>query len=183
MDLRSLRERPFDLLKALESRARAIVTGQTPSSSAARDWIGVAFRLGGENFLAPRTEVREVLNYPGGLTRVPGAKPWINGLANIRGQLLPIIDLRAYLGSGMTVPGRLTRVLAINHREIPAGLMVDEVFGFRRFTEAEYVEELPPTIIRCDKYLTGAYRRGHESWPVFSLRLLVESPSFQQAAA
>ena len=34
------------------------------------------------------------------LTRVPGAKSWIKGLANVRGQLLPVIDLRQFLGSG-----------------------------------------------------------------------------------
>ena len=41
----------------------------------------------------------------------------------------------------------------------------------------------PPTIVRCDRYLAGAFRRGTESWPVFSLRSLLESAEFLQAAA
>jgi chemotaxis signal transduction protein len=67
------------------------------------------------------------------MTRVPGAKLWIKGIANVRGQLLPIIDLRQFLGSGTTPVNRNTRILVVNHREIPAGLIVDEVLGFRRF--------------------------------------------------
>ncbi len=79
--------------------------------------------------------MREVLNYPGQLTRVPGAKSWIKGLANVRGALLPVIDLRQYLGSGATPLTRNTRLLVVNHRDVPAGLMVDEVLGFRRFID------------------------------------------------
>jgi twitching motility protein PilI len=71
----------------------------------------------------------------------------------------------------------------VNHREIPAGLMVDEVLGFRRFAEAEFNAEAPPTVIRCDSYLAGAFRRAGEVWPVLSLKNLVESQSFLQAAS
>jgi twitching motility protein PilI len=107
----------------------------------------------------------------------------VKGLANIRGQLLPMLDLRQFLGSGATTAGRNTRIVVVNHREIPAGLMVDEVLGFRRFSESEFNAEPPPTAIRCDSYLAGAFRRGGEVWPVLSLKSLVESQSFLQAAS
>jgi twitching motility protein PilI len=139
--------------------------------------------MGGETFLVAREETREVLGYPASVTRIPGAKSWVKGLANVRGQLLPMLDLRQFLGSGATTAGRNTRVVVVNHREIPAGLMVDEVLGFRRFAEAEFNVEPPPTVIRCDSYLAGAFRRGGEVWPVLSLKTLVESPSFLQAAS
>jgi twitching motility protein PilI len=38
-------------------------------------------------------------------------------------------------------------------------------------------------VIRCDVYLAGAFRRGGEVWPVLSLKSLVESQSFLQAAS
>jgi twitching motility protein PilI len=113
---------------------------------------------------------------------VPGAKPWVKGIANVRGQLLPILDLRQYLGSGVTPNSRNVRVIVVNHREVPAGLVVDEVLGFRRFSESEFAGDAPPTVVRCERYLAGAFRRGPEQWPVLSLRQLVESPSFQEAA-
>jgi twitching motility protein PilI len=142
----------------------------------------VAFRVSSENFLVAREETREVLGFPAVITRVPGAKAWIRGLANVRGQLLPVVDLRAFLGGGVTTIGRGARVLVANHREVPAGLLVDEVQGFRRFADGEFSATLPPTIVRCERYLAGAFRRGAESWPVFSLRTLLESAEFLQAA-
>jgi twitching motility protein PilI len=93
------------------------------------------------------------------------------------------VDLRAFLGGGVTGTGRSARVLVANHREAPAGLLVDEVLGFRRFADAEFSSVPPPTLARCDRYLAGAFRRGAESWPVFSLRTLLESNEFHQAAA
>ena len=180
--LRSLRDRPFELLKALEKRSRAVTPGNVAEISPDREWVGVAFRMGGETFLAAREETREVLGYPAAVTRIPGAKSWVKGLANVRGQLLPMLDLRQFLGSGATAAGRNTRIVVVNHREIPAGLMVDEVLGFRRFAEAEFNAETPPTVIRCDSYLAGAFRRGGEVWPVLSLKSLVESQSFLQVA-
>jgi len=183
ISLRSLRDRPFELLKELEKRSRAVTAGNVPEAAAGQEWVGVAFRMGGETFLVAREETREVLGYPAVVTRIPGAKNWVRGLANVRGQLLPMLDLRQFLGSGATASGRNTRVIVVNHREIPAGLMVDEVLGFRRFAENEFNAEAPPTVIRCDSYLAGAFRRGGEVWPVLSLKSLVESQSFLQAAS
>ncbi len=169
------------MLLELERRARAAALGARESANE-QAWIGVAFRMGGETFLVARDEAREVMGVPSPVTRVPGAREWIRGLANVRGQLLPVIDLKQYLGSGETQPTRNTRVIVVNHREIPAGLLVDEVLGFRRFNEAEFNAESPPTMIRCERYLAGSFRRGSEGWPVFSLRKLVESPAFLQGA-
>jgi twitching motility protein PilI len=183
LSLRSLRDRPFELLKELEKRSRTVNTGNVPEAASGREWVGVAFRMGGETFLVAREETREVLGHPAVITRIPGAKNWVKGLANVRGQLLPMLDLRQFLGSGATTPQRNTRVVVVNHREIPAGLLVDEVLGFRRFAESEFNPEAPPTVIRCDVYLAGAFRRGGEVWPVLSLRSLVESQSFLQAAS
>jgi twitching motility protein PilI len=182
-NLRNLRDRPFELLKELEKRSRSIVNGTAREAPTGAEWVGVAFRMGGETFLVAREETREVLGYPAAVTRVPGTKSWVKGLANVRGQLLPMLDLRQFLGSGMTTPGRNTRIIVVNHREIPAGLMVDEVLGFRRFAEREFNAEPPPTVIRCDAYLAGAFRRGGELWPVLSLKSLVESQNFLQAAS
>jgi twitching motility protein PilI len=182
-ELRSLRDRPYELLRELDRRARAAAQGKPEASASGAEWVGIAFRLGGEAFLLAREETREVMSYPAAVTRVPGAKAWVRGLSNLRGQLLPVIDLRAFLGSGASSITRASRVLVANHREIPAGLLVDEVMGFRRFYESEFSTELPPTLLRCERYLAGAFKRGAEVWPVFSVRTLLESQSFLQAAA
>jgi twitching motility protein PilI len=181
--LRALRDRPFELLKELEKRSRSVAAANVTETDAGQEWVGVAFRMGGETFLVAREETREVLGYPAVVTRIPGAKSWVKGLANVRGALMPMLDLRQFLGSGATTSGRNTRIVVVNHRDVPAGLMVDEVLGFRRFAETEFNAEAPPTVIRCDSYLAGAFRRGGEVWPVLSLKSLVESQSFLQAAS
>ncbi len=183
VSLKSLRDRPFELLKELERRGRAVSAQSGQEGQSGREWVGVALRMAGELFLAAREETREVLSVPPALTRVPGAKSWIRGLANVRGQLLPVIDLRQFIGSGVAPATRNTRVLVVNHREIPAGLLIDEVLGFRRFAESEFSGDAPPTVARCERYLAGAFRRGEEQWPVLSLRSILESPAFAEAAA
>jgi twitching motility protein PilI len=183
VSLKSLRDRPFELLAELERRGRAVSASQGNDGAAGREWVGVALRMAGELFLAAREETREVLSVPNSITRVPGAKGWVRGLANVRGQLLPIIDLRQFLGSGVTPVTRNTRIVVVNHREIPAGLIVDEVLGFRRFAENEFSGDAPPTVARCERYLAGAFRRAQEQWPVLSLRTVLESSAFAEAAA
>ena len=181
--LKSLRDRPFELLAELERRGRAVSAHVNQEGTTGREWVGVALRMAGDLYLVAREETREVLGLPPSLTRVPGAKAWIKGLANVRGQLLPVIDLRHFLGSGTTPVTRNTRVVVVNHREIPAGLLVDEVLGFRRFAEGEFTGDAPPTVARCERYLAGAFRRASEQWPVLSLRSVLESSAFSEAAA
>ena len=181
-DLAGLVEQPFALLQAMERRSRVAHTGQG-SGDVSTEWVGIAFRIGEEQFVCPREQVREVLMLPDAITRVPGARRWLLGIANLRGHLLPLVDVKLLLGSGRTSLRRSTRVISVNHREVPAGIVVDEVFGFRRFMEHEHSQEAPKTIVRCDNFLEGTYRRGADFWPVLNLFGLVESKMFLQAAA
>jgi twitching motility protein PilI len=83
--LRSLRDRPFELLAELERRGRAVTASSTTDAAQAGEWVGVALRMAGEMYLVAREEAREVMGVPAPLTRIPGAKSWILGLGNIRG--------------------------------------------------------------------------------------------------
>jgi twitching motility protein PilI len=181
MNLRDLRDHPFELLRELERRARAATTGAETAPSG-EEWVGVAIRIGPERFVVPRQQVREVLPVPQALTRVPGSRSWLRGIANVRGHLLALTDVRALLGAGTASKERQARVLVANHRDIPAGLIVDEVLGFRRFPAGGYRPDAPATILRAEAFLDGAYRDGGDVWPVFDVQALVEHEHFQQAA-
>ena len=182
VELSSLIKQPFELLREIERRS-AQAQGGVADGSLAAEWVGVGFRIGEEQFVAHRDQVREVLMLPDAMSRVPGARRWLLGIANLRGHLLPLIDVKLMLGSGRTTLRRTTRVISVNHREVPAGLVVDEVLGFRRFMDSEQTEETAETIVRCDRFLQGGFRRNDESWPIFNLFDLVESNLFLQAAA
>ena len=180
-ELASLVKQPFELLREIERRSLTAHSGAGAAGMPA-EWVGIGFRIGDEQFVASREQVREVLMLPDSMTRVPGARRWLLGIANLRGHLLPLVDLKLLLGSGRTALRRTTRVISVNHREIPAGLVVDEVQGFRRFTKHEFSETRPETAVRCERYLAGEYRRGDESWPIFDLFGFIESNLFLQAA-
>jgi twitching motility protein PilI len=181
LSLEALSQQPFDLLVELERRARAAVSDRGERGDTGEEWVGIGFRLGAEHFVASRADVREILPVPGQLTRVPGAKPWLRGIANVRGQLLTIVDLKAFLGAGTTMPDRRGRILVVASRDVPTGLIVDEVVGFRRFSAEDYGQQTPATMIRCDNYLDGGYRRGSELWPRFSLFKLLADEQFLMA--
>ena len=148
VELATLVEQPFELLREIERRSAAAQSG-TGGVALPSEWVGVGFRIGEEKFAADREQVREVLMLPETMSRVPVARRWLLGIANLRGHLLPLIDVKLMLGEGRTSLRRTTRVISVNHREIPAGLGVDEVLGFRRFTEHEYADDIPQTHVRC----------------------------------
>lgn len=181
--LSELKDQPFELLREMERRSRAALAGGASLDVEAQEWVGIGCRLGSDRLLVSRAEVREVMMMPGSLTRVPGAKNWIAGLANLRGQLLPVVDLRTFLGAGTSKGERTARVLVADNPDMPVGIIVDEVFGFRRFIENEFTEKVPDTELRCERFLSGACARGEDTWPVFSLSKLLEAREFQNAAA
>ena len=179
--LLEFRERPFELLQELERRSRIAASGRGQESGHQEEWVGVGFRVGRTLLVVAREEVREVLTWPG-VTTLPGAKPWMLGLANVRGQLLPITDLSAFFGGEAISLGRSSRVIMVNHPDIPAGLLVDEVRGFRRFVASEKAEVMPETLPGMTPFLAGAYGNEDETWGVLGMHGLVESAVFLQAA-
>lgn len=181
--LRELRDRPFELLRELERRSRIALAGSGAAAADSGEWVGIGCQLGGERFLVSREQVREVMMMPPTVTRVPGTRDWVAGLANLRGQLLPVFDLRTFLGAGSSRNSRTARVLVTNFGDSLVGIIVDEVFGFRRFLNAEFADDIPETELRCERFLDGTCRRGEDEWPVFSLHKLIAADEFQKAAA
>jgi len=167
----------------MERRSRRETAGSSAGDTESEEWVGIGCQLLNQRLLISREEIREVMMMPASLTRVPGAREWIAGLANLRGQLLTVVDLRAYLGAGNSRAVRSARVLVVENAEWPVGIIVDEVFGFRRFSETEFTESLPETQLRCERYLSGACARGTDIWPIFSITRLLEAEEFQKAAA
>jgi len=180
-DLRSLVDNPFELLKAIERRCLEVTSGRDDAKGDGSEWVGIGFRVNNENLLVHRDEVREVMVVPRSMSRVPGSKKWVSGLANLRGQLLSVVDLRQYLGAGTTQKSRAARLLVLNSREFPVGILVDEVFGFRRFLDSEFTDNAPQMVLRCERYLEGMFQQNDNQWPVFSMSKLLATQDFQHA--
>ncbi|MCW8890515.1 MAG: chemotaxis protein CheW, partial [Sedimenticola sp.] len=135
------------LLQRIENRSHQYAVG-LPKQKIEQYWEGVLFSISGMGVIAPLDEVKEILNFPEGVTRVPGTQVWLLGMANIRGNLLPLIDLQQFLGGAPVVIGRRSRVLVINHQGLYSGLLVGDVQGMRHFLEEQRtpVPTLPESI-------------------------------------
>lgn len=176
--LRDLRHDPYRLLAELDRRLRAMRAGAASASS--EMWQGLAFRQGGRWLVAPKDDVREVIPPPR-MTRVPNARAWLAGVANVRGSLLTLIDLGLLCGDEGCAGGRTARALVLNSDRIPAGFLVDEVAGYRQFTAAEQAdaEAAPDDVL--GPYLLGGFARDGRAWPVLSLHKLSQSEALRRA--
>jgi twitching motility protein PilI len=170
--LRDLRDDPYRLLAELDARLRAMRVGTSAASS--EIWQGLAFRQGERWMLAPKDDVREVIPPPR-LTRVPNTRPWLAGVANVRGSLLTLVDLGLLCGGEGCASGRTARVLVLNSDQMPAGFVVDEVAGYRQFTAAEQAPVDAAAGEVMQPFVLGGFMREGRPWPVLSLHKLAQS--------
>jgi twitching motility protein PilI len=145
------------------------------------EWIGIGFRLGGVQLVAPLGEVSEILTPPS-LSHVPRTKAWVCGIANVRGNLMPIMDLQGYLHDKPAILNRRSRILVVNHKGVYSGLVVDAVLGLRHFRDDQRCDELPGDDTHIHEYMIHGFRAGNEHWGVFSMHKLAETPQFLKAA-
>lgn len=171
------------LLQDIENRSLQFAQGLPAQHEEQKLWEGVLCTVAGLRVIAPLEEVKEILNYPSSVTLVPGTKPWVLGIANIRGNLLPIFDLQVFLGAKSSRGiGRRNRVLVINHNGLFAGLLVGDVQGMRHFSEDQKAE-VPILHTGLRPFVQDACLLEGEVVPVLSMNLLAENPDFQVAAA
>ena len=145
-------------------------------------WDGLSFTVAGVRMVSAMSEISEMLTHQERVTRVPGAKPWMLGLSNVRGSLLPIIDLQVYLGGKAIVPSKDSRVLVLRLRGLVVGLLVPSVQGMRHFNLSD---RLPNARMKgaLGAYVYEAFNLEGEAWPVFSMTALAADPDFRSAAA
>jgi twitching motility protein PilI len=174
----------FELLLQIDQRCR-LLAADLPSQSTREDnWSGIGFRLGDHWYVAPMGEVSEVLHEPR-FTQVPGVKPWVKGVANLRGRLLPIMDLGGFFfgkesGHELSAARRQRRVLVVEHQEVFAGLMVDELFGLQHFAQ-DSLEPVDTLNGPMATFIKGRFQR-EQAWQVFSPFALATSHGFMNIA-
>jgi len=173
---------PFEVLAEYERRSLAHAAGAPEQIEAPGLWRGIGFRIGDRHFVSSIAEVNEILTLPA-LTVVPGAKSWLLGIANVRGNLVPVIDLRDLAGGGRSAPSETTRVLVVRQHGGSAGLLVDEVLGQRSFSEEQLAASIGEADERYGRFVGENVQSGEVLWGLFSMAALTRSSEFQQAAA
>ena len=173
---------PFDVLADYEQRSLAHVAGLPEQIDAPGLWRGVGFRLGSRRLAVSFSEIVEIITCPP-LTPVPGGQPWLLGIANIRGTLLPVVDLKQFLDGERTVLHETTRMLVVRQSGGNVGVLIDELYGQRNFHDEHAIAADGMDAGRYGNFIRQAYRLGDNDWGVFSMGVLTRTPEFRQAAA
>jgi purine-binding chemotaxis protein CheW len=119
----------------------------------------VVVRLGAGRFAASLDAVAEVGRVPS-LTRIPGAPPWLSGVANWRGRLLAVLDLRSVLGAEPTPLGPAARLVVLTVDGVSAGIVVDAVEGTGALEAA--VEDYPAALADRGSLLLSGQVPSHD---------------------
>ena len=100
----------------------------TPSTAPLSDDLQlVIFRLGAEEFGVPIMCVQEIVRVPPQLTRVPRTPDFVEGVINLRGAVLPVIDQRARLGLDSAERNDRQRIMVLAQGDTRTGFIVDSV--------------------------------------------------------
>lgn len=172
----------YDALTNLALQCRKSAKGLPAQVELQSRWSGVGFSSMGHKFVAPMGQMSELMEVPGS-TRLPGVQPWVVGLSNVRGRLLPLFDLSRFFGAAIGGQKKNHRVLVLETEVLYSGILVDTAFGMQHFTVdtfGEYEGEYPEGVAA---FVKGAYRDASgEQWSVFNLAVLAEDPRFLNAA-
>jgi purine-binding chemotaxis protein CheW len=97
----------------------------------------VIFRLGAEEFGVPITSVQEIVRVPESLTRVPRTPAFVEGVINLRGTVLPVIDQRARLGLPLLQRRDGQRIMVYLLGGTRTGFIVDSVAEVLRIPQSD----------------------------------------------
>ena len=101
----------------------------------------VVFTLSERKYAITLSNIVEIL-LPGSVYPIPDSAPNVLGLTNIRGNILPVLDIKPLLGESGEVKGELTRHIWVNNGNEDMVILVDKVDGIKRVSEDNLAE--PP---------------------------------------
>ena len=172
---------PFDILLQLDQRIRerAPVVAINAQLSEIRGRL--ALRLAPWNLLFSMDDVAEIVPVPR-VTRVPGVKRWLLGIANLRGKVISVSDLRDFLTERPTtrVPG--SQIVVVRSGTWDYGLLVDEIIGMRHFGPQHRLPSLDAVEANLRPYVSEAFLNDNQQWLVFNTGKLLSESRFLNAA-
>ncbi|MFW6094330.1 MAG: chemotaxis protein CheW [Pseudomonadota bacterium] len=168
-------------LRALEAAALRHAAPLPLKEDLRPEWQGMGFQVAGLKLVSAIGEVSEVLKLPR-VAALPGVKRWVLGVANIRGRLVPIIDLHEFLGMAPTLPLAQWRVLVVEDDAMAAGLLVEQSLGIQHFLEDDLEEVSGETLGALAPYVRGAFRHGGRVFYDAQLKSILRDEKFLDVA-
>ena len=141
----------------------------------------VLFYLGDQLFAAPIANVFE-LSLPPEVIMVPNTPQWMMGIANMRGEIISIVDLMGFLNMGqenLKKPSRMI-VAQTNDRQMMLGLIVDSINGIKYFAADEILPVQHKAPGQSAAYLNGALAHEDTMAAIFDFEKLLQSSKMRQ---
>ena len=149
----------LDILSEIRAAALGNAAPLPLRESVQPEWQGLGYQVGGLRLVSPMGEISEILKLPK-LAVLPGVKSWVLGIANVRGRLIPVVDLHDYLNMTSTLPMAQWRVLVVEDEDLIAGFLVEQSLGIQHFLEESFEETTVDDKAALQPYLRGAFRHG-----------------------
>ena len=105
----------------------------------------IGFQVGRETYGVPITSVHEIVRVPE-ITAVPDSPDYIEGVINLRGKIVSVVDLRKRFGEASAQPGRKHRILVTEAKGKLVGLIVDSASEAIKLPASEV--EAPPALLQ-----------------------------------
>jgi purine-binding chemotaxis protein CheW len=119
----------------------------------------VVFELANECYGVDIAAVESIIKMQA-ITVVPHAPAFVEGVTNLRGSVLPVVDLRKRFGLPAVEGSRNTRIIVVTIHDIKVGMTVDAVSEVLRVSE-EAIEPTPPMVMTVDSsFITGIAKVG-----------------------
>lgn len=140
------------------------------------------FFLGGEEYAVDIMRIVEILQVPK-VSAVPSSTPLLEGMVNLRGAILPVVDLRKWLGLGLAPPKLKPKLLVCLVGRRRLGLLVDGVTGVVRVRRSELKPAPAPSAPEpgARPFVIGVCDKGGKLRLLFDVKAFLEHPPLRPA--
>ena len=144
-----------------------------------KDLQVVGFRIGNETYGVRIAAVREIVRVPE-ITSVPNAPESIEGVINLRGKIIPVMDLRKRFGLAEIVPDKKNRILVVDLENKLLGLIVNSASEVLRISPSDI--EAPGTVFAEGEsgYVTGVGKLKGRLIILLDINKLLHRPEFKR---
>lgn len=167
---------PFELLVDIEQKCKFYARPIPWQKVSGKIWYGIGYQCSGIDFVSPLSEVLEVIPYPS-LTTFPSSSEWFIGMTNLRGHLLPIIDLQGFVMGTVQNISPLSRIIVVDFENTGVGFLVTQVSGVQRFIESKQ-KKTEEDLKGYSKFVKEHFVQGERKWQIFSLKSITLFPEF-----
>jgi purine-binding chemotaxis protein CheW len=130
-----------------------------------------------EEYAIPIEQVREIRAVES-ITKIPNAKSYVKGIMNLRGLIVPVIDVKEKLGlhSDGNINSAKQRILVAEVNSTMTGLLVDEVDQVMRI-QTKDIEQAPQTVLESHNYIRGIAKNNEK------LTVLLDAVKFLEGSS